>query len=62
MPRPGYFNTDAAYDLHSVLVDMLEEYEYEIKCHEGTGADVRPQRALIDRAKAAIAKAEGRDE
>jgi len=49
------FNRDAAaYDLFDVLVDMLQEYEYDTECHEKTGMDTTPQREIILRARNAI--------
>lgn len=48
-------NMAAAYDMHSVLADMLDEYEYDTECHEQTGMDTRSQRDIIRRAKQAIA-------
>lgn len=48
------FNKDAAYELFDVLVDMLEEFEYDTECHEKTGIECGFQRVIIERAKEAI--------
>jgi hypothetical protein len=48
-------NPQAACELHSVLADILEEYEYDTECHEQTGMDMHSQRDMILRAKRAIA-------
>ena len=50
-------NLNAAYDLFDVLVDMLEEYEYDVECLERAGTDCSIQHEIIERAKAAINKA-----
>ena len=47
-------NMYAAYDLFDVLVDMLEEYEYDTECHEKTGMDTSSQKDIIIRARNAI--------
>jgi len=48
-------NPQAACELHSVLADILDEYEYDTECHEQTGMDMHSQRDMILRAKRAIA-------
>ena len=48
------FNKEAAYELFDVLVDMLEEYEYDTECHENNGMDTHSQHDIIKRAKEAI--------
>ena len=50
-------NLNAAYDLFDVLVDMLEEYEYDVECLERSGTDCSTQHEIIERAKVAINKA-----
>ena len=55
MTRDCLSNTQAACELHSVLADILEEYEYDTECHEQTGMDMHSQRDMILRAKRAIA-------
>jgi hypothetical protein len=48
------FNKEAAYELFDVLVDMLEEYEFEVECLKKTGEDTAAQHDIIQRAKNAI--------
>lgn len=49
-------NPRAACELHSVLSEMLEEYEYDTECHERAGSRrLCSQRNIIRRAKQAIA-------
>ena len=55
MTRDCLSNPQAACELHSVLADILEEYEYDTECHEQTGMDMHSQRDMILRAKRAIA-------
>lgn len=51
------FNIHAAYDLFDVLVDMLEEYEYDVQCFEKSGTACDSQYELIERARDAIESA-----
>jgi len=47
-------NMDAAYDMFDVLVEILEEYEYDAEEHERAGMDMHSQRDIITRARNAI--------
>jgi hypothetical protein len=51
------FDVNAAYELFDVLVDILQEYEYDVECFEKAGTDCSSQYELIERARNAIESA-----